>query len=91
MADRNSVDCSPSGVEARWTESPLYLAMVDALTACGLADQCALGTITAEAKWTKTGVTDWPSPDPVVRRRFHALWTDFVQLRCGLDPKSATP
>lgn len=72
--------------EARWTASPLYLAMCDALDACGLTEQAALARITNQDAWADDGDPSWPSPDKATRDRFHALWTANVQARCGLDP-----
>lgn len=85
------VDCTVAGVETRWTESPLYLAMLDALDACGLTAEAARARITDPKVWTRDGDPEWPSPDPVVRLRFQMLWTVKVQERCGFNPDRATP
>jgi hypothetical protein len=75
--------------ETRWTESPLYLAMVDALTECGRPDLIADGRITHPDKWQHDGA--WPFTDTAQQAHFLALWTAKAQARCGINPRVVTP
>ena len=69
-----------------WQRSPLYAAMLDALTECGLADQADLARITDPDVWARKGDRHWPTRDLALRARFDALWTEKVQARCGINP-----
>lgn len=71
----NGMDCSPAAAEERWLASPLWLAMVDALAACGLAGK---ERDVAHLSGTDTNDPAWPHPDRAVRDRFHAEWTQRV-------------
>lgn len=68
--------------DCAWINTPAFAEMRVALAAVGCAGaEAALGP-----KGSGVPPEDWPSSDRRVRDQFHALWTDLMQRREGLDP-----
>ena len=95
------LDCSVAAAEERWHSSPLWHAMVDALTDVGLA---GAERVVARMRTNDTNHPLWPHPDRAVRDEFHARWTQrvfgwllheewsaAVRARCGRTQDAPIP